>query len=309
MIEIITGGALSTIQDLGRFGVMKNGFTQSGAMDVRAMKLANAILKNDLNAPVIEMTLKGIMARFGDSCLFCLTGGEADAYLNDKPLENNVSYRAEKDDIITVRTLKNGMRCYLAVAGGFRVPMVMGSASTNLKTGIGGFEGRKLRTYDVIETGEAAPGVREGIRVPVSKDRNDVTVLRAVPGPQDDVFTQEDISHFFTDEYKVTPALDRMGIRLEGTALKGKDGTDIISDGITFGSVQVPSSGQPIILMADHQTTGGYAKIATVISVDLPLLAQARPSDRIRFEKVTVEEAEKLAIEEKKYFEDILKIQ
>ncbi|MBR6941440.1 MAG: biotin-dependent carboxyltransferase family protein [Clostridia bacterium] len=305
MIEIITGGALSTVQDLGRFGVMKNGFTQSGVMDAHAMKLGNAILANDYNAPVIEMMLKGVMARFLTPELFCLTGGVCEAYLNDKPLEMNTSYKAETDDILTVKNVKSGMRSYLAVGGGFKVPSVMGSASTNLKIAVGGYEGRKLRTYDRIETGEASENAKAGKTVKEDKPKGEFTVLRAVPGPQDEMFTQEDKEIFFSETYTVTPAIDRMGIRLDGKPVKGKNGTDIISDGIVFGSVQIPNSGMPIILAADHQTTGGYAKIATVISVDLPLLAQARPGDKIRFSAVTVEEAEKLAIEEKQYFENI----
>lgn len=304
MLEIITGGALSLIQDSGRFGVMKDGFTQSGAMDRHSMKLANALLKNDLNAPVIEMMMKGVTAWFTEETYFCVTGGEFRIKLNENEIKTNTVYRANKNDIITIGSAKSGLRCYLAVAGGFKVPLVMGSASTNLKIGIGGYEGRKLKTYDTLETGAASPDIREGESVNGPVFGGKITV-GAVPGPQSDMFSDDELNKFFGEEYTVTSEIDRMGIRLEGPALTAENGSDIISDGIVFGSVQIPNSGKPIVLMADHQTTGGYAKIATVISADLPKLAQARPGDKIRFVKKTVEEAEALAAEELRYFEKL----
>ncbi len=306
MLEIITGGALTTVQDAGRFGVMKNGFTQSGAMDSHSMKLANALLKNDLNAPVLEMTMKGITAWFTEETFFCLSGGNFSAKLNENRIERNTVYKAAKNDIISVGAAQSGFRCYLAVGGGFIVPGFAGSASTNLKISLGGFEGRKLRTYDVIETGVPSPDIKAGNCLP-AEDYPDLIEIGAVPGPQSDMFTDEDIKTFFSAEYTVTSELDRMGIRLDGPELQSKSGKDIISDGIVFGSVQIPNSGKPIILMADHQTTGGYAKIATVASVFLPELAQARPGNKIRFTEMKVEEAEELAIKEKEYFETLLK--
>ncbi|MBR5112211.1 MAG: biotin-dependent carboxyltransferase family protein, partial [Clostridia bacterium] len=292
MLEIITGGALSTVQDLGRFGVMKNGFTQSGAMDSHSMKLANALLKNDLNAPVIEMTMKGITAWFTEETYFCLSGGNFTAKLNENKIERNTVYKAKKDDIITVGMASEGFRCYLAVGGGFTVPGFMGSASTNLKISLGGYEGRKLHTYDKIGTGTPSADINEGDSLPADGLTNEITV-GAVIGPQGDMFTDEDIETFFSSEFTVTNELDRMGIRLEGPELKSKEGKDIISDGIVFGSVQIPNSGKPIILMADHQTTGGYAKIASIINVDMPMIAQCKAGDKIRFVKTDIETAQK----------------
>lgn len=305
MLEIITGGALSTVQDTGRFGSMKNGFTQSGVMDSHAAKTANALLKNDPGAPVIEMTMKGLTAWFTSETYFCLSGGVFKAKLNETPIRNNTVYKANENDIISVGAAVSGMRCCLAVSGGFSVPLVMGSASTNLKIGAGGNEGRKLRTYDRIDypAPEGNPGGREA---EITLYGTDTIQIRAVPGPQNDMFDEETLGRFYGETYSVTSDLDRMGIRLEGPELKGISGNDIISDGIVFGSVQIPNSGKPIILMADHQTTGGYAKIATVASADLPKLAQARPGNKIRFSRITVEEAEELAIKEKKYIEDLL---
>ena len=305
MLEIITGGALSTIQDAGRFGFMKNGFTQSGVMDTRAAKTANALLGNEPGAPVIEITMKGLTAWFTSETYFCLTGGVFKAKLNNRPINNNKVYKADKNDIISVGTAVSGMRCYLAVSGGFSVPEVMGSASTNLKIGAGGHEGRKLRTYDKIDYPEPSGKSPEGREAEITLISPGVREIRAVPGPQSDMFDEENISKFFSETFTVTSDLDRMGIRLEGPELKGINGNDIISDGIVFGSVQIPNSGKPIILMADHQTTGGYAKIATVASADLPKLAQVRPGDKISFTKITVEEAEELAVKEKQFFDSL----
>lgn len=306
MIEILNGGMLSTIQDSGRFGVMKNGFTQSGVMDSFSMKTANALCGNDLNAPVIEMTMMGITAKFSEEHTFCISGGDFSPKLNGAPIENNRPYKANAGDTLSLSAAKSGMRCCLAVSGGFDVPLVMGSASTNIKLGFGGYEGRKLKAGDKLAVGKNYKSINYGKTAELQKYEKVITV-RVVMGPQDEMFTETDMKLFLNQQYCVTPYLDRMGIRLNGIALKGKDGMDIISDGITFGSIQIARSGQPIILMADHQTTGGYAKIASVISVDLPKLAQVKSNDQIRFEKISVEKAEKLVVKEKKYFEKLLK--
>lgn len=307
MLSIISGGMLSTVQDLGRFGVMKDGFTQSGAMDQYSMKLANALCGNGPNAPVIEMTALGITARFTEEHIFCLSGGDFGASLGGKPIERNRAYLAAAGDVLTVGGARSGMRCCLAIAGGFAVPEVMGSASTNLKLGFGGFEGRKLRAGDTLPVGAPSAKAKPGNSAPVREFGGGCTRLRVIMGPQDDMFTDTDKAFFLRQHYTATAGLDRMGLRLSGIALKGKSGTDIISDGIVFGSVQITRSGMPIILAADHQTTGGYAKIATVISVDLPLLAQIKPFDTICFSAVSVREAEKLAAKEKKFFDKLFR--
>ena len=301
MIEIINGGMLSTVQDAGRFGVMKNGFTQSGAMDSHSMKTVNALCGNDLSAPVIEMTMLGITAKFTDSHVFCLSGGDFSPKLNGKPIENNRPYKAEAGSLLQIGAAKSGMRCYLGVSGGIDVEPVMGSASTNLKIKIGGYEGRKLKTGDKIKIGKCSfePDMTKTAE---KCDYPDHIKVRVVLGPQDDMFTKTDLEFFSKQIYTVTPDLDRMGIRLSGIALRGKNGMDITSDGITFGSIQIARSGMPIILMADHQTTGGYAKIATVISVDLSKLAQARPYDKVMFDIVSIKQAERAMKKEKKYF-------
>lgn len=306
MIKIISAGLLSTVQDLGRFGVMKDGFTQSGAMDSYSMQIANRLCANEPNAPVIEMTMLGITARFMSERVFAVSGGRFEMTLNNEPIRTNKAYIAGQGDVLAIKGSKSGMRCYLAVNGGFDVPLFMGSASTNLKLGVGGFEGRKLKPNDEIKI-KKAPMIDVTDREIDEFTYDDVVRVRVVLGPQDDMFTKTDLAFFTQQRYTVTPNLDRMGIRLNGIALRGKDTLDIISDGIVFGSVQITKSGMPIILMADHQTTGGYAKIATVISADLPKLAQLKPYNKVCFDVVDVKKAQDLAIKQKKYISNLFK--
>ena len=305
MIEIISAGMLSTIQDLGRFSVMKDGFTQSGVMDAYSTKIANKLCKNDVNAPVIEMTMLGITAKFTDEHIFAISGGIFDISLNNKPIRTNKAYIAKDGDILSIKSAKQGLRCYLAVAGGFDVPLFMGSAATNLKIKVGGFNGRKLKSGDILKIGKADKIKNIEKRELPENIYNNTVKVRVVLGPQDDMFSENDLLLFSKQQYTVTSDLDRMGIRLWGIALRGKEKLEIISDAITFGSIQITNSGMPIILMADHQTTGGYAKIATVISADLPKLAQVKPKDKISFEIIDIDTAEKIAIKQKKHIDKL----
>lgn len=306
MIEIITPGILTTVQDFGRVGVMKNGFTQNGAMDRYSMTVANRLCGNCDSAPVLEMTVLGVTARFTQDTVICVSGADFGAKINDKPIKRNKAYKINKGDILSMGAAKSGMRAYLAVAGGIVGEYVFGSASTNLKFAFGGHFGKKLQSGDVLSIGTGAfpLGEIDKWEIPESEYSKDAQ-LRVVLGPQNEMFTDEDIRLFLSQEYEVTAQSDRMGIRLSGEPLKSKNGMDIISDGIVFGSVQVPNSGEPIILMADHQTTGGYAKIATVISVDLPRASQLLAGNTVRFKSVTVEEAEQEAKKQKRFFDNL----
>lgn len=306
MIEIITPGLLTTVQDFGRVGVMKNGFTQNGAMDRYSMTVANRLCGNCDSAPVLEMTVLGVTARFTQDTVVCVSGADFGTKINDKPIKRNKAYKINKGDILSMGAAKSGMRAYLAVAGGIVGEYVFCSASTNLKFAFGGHFGKKLQSGDVLSIGTGAfpLGDIDKWEIPESEYSKDAQ-LRVVLGPQNDMFTDEDIRLFLSQEYEVTAQSDRMGIRLSGESLKSKNGMDIISDGIVFGSVQVPNSGEPIILMADHQTTGGYAKIATVISVDLPRASQLSVGNTVRFKSVTVEEAEQEAKKQKRFFDNL----
>ena len=289
-LTILSPGLLTTIQDAGRFGALGKGFSPGGAMDTDAMVLANLLVGNAPGVGVMEMTMLGITARFDCESVIALTGADMSARLNDSPLPRYASVPVHPGDVLSMKAAKNGMRAYLSVAGGFDLPVVMGSVSTNLKCALGGFQGRKLKAGDELPLNQSCT-VFQPRRVSPPEDYPDSIFLRVLLGPQDDAFTEQGIGTFLGSEYVVTDKADRMGIRLSGEKIESKNGVDILSDGIAAGSVQIPASGTPIIMMADRQTTGGYAKIATVISADLSRAAQARPGTRIRFVRVTEAEA------------------
>ncbi len=301
-IRILKAGMLTTVQDLGRTGYQSQGFSVSGVMDVRSFKIANLLLDNPENEAVLEFTLMGPTLEFTSETIIAITGGDFKPQVNGKPIKMYTAVYMHRGDILTFGGARTGTRGYIAFSSYLDIPVVMGSRSTNIKCGIGGFKGRKLMDEDYI-------GFRAKRRyLPYYLSRSldldefdqDQVTLRVVMGPQDQYFTAAGRKTFLNSEYTVTSEFDRMGCRLEGPFIAYKTTSDIISDGIAFGSVQVPSHGKPIILLSDRQTTGGYAKIATVISVDIPKLVQRKTDQKIRFQAVTVEEAQKLLLDEVK---------
>lgn len=293
-MKIISPGPLTTVQDKGRFGYMSSGFSPNGAMDETAMSIANILVGNAMGEGVLEMTVMGITAEFDCEAVIAVTGADMSPVLDGEEMPMYKAVEVKKGSKLQMKTAKSGMRAYLAVAAGFDLPYMLGSMSTNLKCALGGFEGRKLEKGDELplrsSTNLGLTGRRKFKDIP--KYKNEIT-LRVVLGPQDDYFTQNGIETFLSKTYCVTDKSDRMGIRLDGEKIESKNGVDIISDGIVTGSVQIPASGMPIIMMSDRQTTGGYAKIATVITADLPLIAQAKPKTNVSFLKVSAKEAEK----------------
>jgi len=291
-ITVLSSGPLTTVQDLGRFGQMNTGFSPNGAMDSEAMIKANLLVGNRPEEATLEMTAVGMEAEFDGEGIMALTGADMSAKLNGQPIERYCSISVKKGDVLSMSAARVGLRAYLAFAGGLDVPLVLGSRSTNLKCALGGYQGRKLQKGDCLFTRKEISVVSfEKRSVPCSDDVSGKISLHVLLGPQDDYFTDEGKRCFFTSEYRVSPMSDRMGVRLDGEKIENKNGVDIISDGIVTGSVQIPPSGTPIIMMADHQTTGGYAKIATVLQKDLGKLAQARPGDLITFHGVSEEMA------------------
>ena len=300
-MTVISPGLFSTVQDEGRFGYMNTGFSPNGAMDSYSMRLANILAGNAPSDGVIEMTMLGITVRFECDTVIAVTGADMQPKLNGRPIEMYSSEAVHAGDVLSMGMAENGMRAYLAVAGGFDLPLVMGSMSTNLKCCLGGFKGRGLKAGDEIPLRRSTDISIVGKRkIEAENKYPEAVTVRVILGPQEDYFTKKGIDTFLSSEYTVSEKSDRMGVRLEGEKAENKNGVDIISDGIVTGSVQIPASGMPIIMMADRQTTGGYAKIATVISVDLKKIAQARPGSRIRFEKVSEKTAVKLKKAEKK---------
>lgn len=303
-IRITNGGLLTTVQDLGRAGFQQFGVPVSGAMDSHSAAIANILVGNDENEAVLEATMIGPRIEFTESVCIAVTGGDLSPTMDGQPLPMYRAVLARAGQTLAFGTLKNGCRAYIAFAGGLDIAPAMGSRSTYLKAQIGGVDGRKLDKGDEI-----------GLRAPVTAlpnawkraiaDAPSFTkkelALRVVMGPQDDAFTENGIATFLGSTYTVTNQFDRMGYRLDGeTIAHVKDG-NIISDGISFGAIQIPSEGKPIIMLADRQTVGGYTKIATVITADLPLVAQAKGGDQIRFQKVGIEEAQALYLEQRWY--------
>ncbi|MBI5066823.1 MAG: biotin-dependent carboxyltransferase [Deltaproteobacteria bacterium] len=287
MIALEKAGPLCTVQDLGRPGHRASGMPLAGAMDRLALAGANLLVGNPPGAAGVELSLVGGTWRFEEETLAALCGADMAATLEGEPLAPWCSFRAPRGASLVLGHARSGVRAYLAVRGGIDVPAVLGSRSTYTRARVGGLEGRALRGGDRLPVGAArgrAPAPRRWPGAP--PPCGGPIALRAIPGPQEDRFTAEGIATFFSESYRVGPANDRMGYRLLGPPVAHLNGADIITDALLPGAVQVPGSGEPIVLMADAQTTGGYARIATVIGPDLRLLAQARPGDEVRFRPV-----------------------
>lgn len=294
-VEVIIPGMLTTVQDLGRYGYQQSGMTGSGVMDQQAYRKANYLVGNPETAAVLELTVYGGSYRFTQDTTLALTGADMGAEIEEQPVEMNRAVAVKQGDVLNLGMAVKGCRTYLAVSGGFLVPLVMGSYATNIRCEMGGFHGRKLKRGDVLEIGQSNVSFSEIKNRKVSiPEYSDEVEVRVIPGPQEEMFTQKGLHTFYSGCYQVQEDSDRMGYRLDGSRIESKNGTDIVSDGITFGSIQVTASGKPIILMADHQTTGGYAKIGTVCRMDLSKVAQCKPGNRIHFKKIDVEKAQKL---------------
>lgn len=287
-------GLLTTVQDLGRFGYSGIGMPTAGVMDAYAARIGNILVGNAENAAVLEITLLGPVLEFHRETDIVISGADMRPCLNQRPVDMGRVLPVTSGDRLSFAGLLEGCRTYLAVAGGFDVPAVMGSASTYVRGQIGGYKGRALQAGDSLMIGRATGHSGRGFRLPADMLTASGATVRVILGPQDNAFTQKGVDTLLGSEYVVAQDSDRMGYRLAGPAIELRDSADIISDGIALGAVQVPAHGQPIIMLADHQTTGGYAKIAHVISVDIPIVAQKKPGDILRFAAVSVQTAQQL---------------
>jgi biotin-dependent carboxylase-like uncharacterized protein len=293
-IEVIDGGMLTTIQDLGRYGYQRYGVPTSGAMDLFSLRAANRLVGNPDGAACLEMTLVGPRLRFLAPATIAVTGADLGAHLDGRPVPLWESVLVEPGTELWFAGPESGIRAYLAVAGSVDVPLVLGSRSTYTRSTLGGLDGRTLQAGDTLDVVGEGPVLLGGtLRLPADcrPARGHAHVLRVVLGPQDDRFTAVGIETFLSSTYTVTPQSDRMGYRLSGPRIEHLRGPDIISDGTPFGAVQVAGDGVPIVLMADRGTAGGYTKIATVIGPDIPTLAQAAPGETVTFEAVTLDAA------------------
>jgi len=295
-IKIIKHGMYTTIQDLGRYKYQKSGMPVAGAMDSFSLRVANMLAGNKDDEACIEITLLGPELQFDSEALISVTGGNLEPKINGKDMDMWSGVKVFGGDVLTFGAIKSGCRSYIAAKGGIDVPYIMGSKSTYVRGKIGGLEGRALKAGDEIKVGlpqNAHPSIVKLPEELIPSYNGEVTV-RVVMGPQDEYFTKEGLDTFLGSQYEVTNEADRMGYRLAGPKINHKSGADIISDGITMGSVQVPGHGAPIIMMADRQTTGGYTKIATAITPDINFVGQLKPKDMIRFKAISIKEAHAL---------------
>jgi antagonist of KipI len=313
-MEVVKPGLHATVQDLGRRGYGKYGIPKSGAMDGYAHRLANWLVGNNACEAALEITWSGFSVRFNRDMLVAITGANLTPECGGLavPMWRPIWFRQGSE--LSFKHPVSGCRAYLAVSGGLDVPEVMGSRSTYLRGKVGGLHGRALQARDVIPikitphedkplfVGTAGPE-SEAFYAPTwsATPRHGYVgpdpIVRVTRGREYGDFQEEALQHFITERYRIQPDSDRMGYRLSGPPLLLHTLREYISEGVADGTVQVPADGQPIILMADRQTLGGYPKIAQIISVDLPLVAQLRPGGNIRFREVSIAEAEKLYYE------------
>jgi 5-oxoprolinase (ATP-hydrolysing) subunit C len=290
VLEVVAAGPGSTLQDHGRFGYQRFGVSTAGAADPLLLAAANALVGNAAFEGAVEFTLVGdTYAVAAESCRMAVAG-DAAVTIDDRPALAWTSHRLARGQRVRVGALASGARGYLAVAGGFQAEPVLGSVSTHLRSGLGGFTGGRLGSGDrlPLKLPEAPPEPERTLDPRRLPERSNI--LRVVLGPQQSHFTEAGLASFLSGEFTVTAEADRMGYRLDGPTIEHARGFNIISDGIPLGAIQVPGTGKPIVLLADRQTTGGYPKIACVVAPDVAALAQLRPGARLRFRAISVEE-------------------
>jgi len=298
-IQVQAPGLLTTVQDLGREGFGPIGVSPSGAADPVSLRLGNRLVGNAESAAGLEMTLLGGTFLFTQGAILALTGSDFGATLDGAAIAIGASFEVAPGQTVRLGPTRSGARCYLCVHGGIAVAPFLRSASTHILSGLGGFNGRPLREGDELLIGSATkPFRRRTIAANISERLSSRKILRATPGPQVDWFSESSLRAFYAATYRVGEQSNRMGLRLDGTPVYQRDTREMLTEGVSLGAVQVPAGGSPIILFVDQQTTGGYPKIANVISADLHRVGQLRPRDEIRFEQVSFDTARALLIEQ-----------
>ena len=311
-ITVLKPGMLSTVQDGGRHGFQHLGVPVSGAMDFFSHRIANILAGNDADEATLEITLRGPRLRFDDDALIALCGADLSPTIDGVVAPEGKAVRVQAGAVLDFGDSVAGCRAYLAIQGGFDVPVVMGSRSTYDSARIGGLDGRALRRGDVLSAGNAKisayPGLARtlaaskrsfaapkwAVNQHIEKLGRSLQVVRILVGRHWDAFPNAARELLTAQEFRVASDSNRMGCRLEGPGVVAGGPTEILSEAVTFGTIQIPPSGKPIVLMADRQTVGGYPKIAEVAGVDLHLVAQLRPGDRLRFELVSLALAQAL---------------
>jgi biotin-dependent carboxylase-like uncharacterized protein len=291
MIRITEPGPQTTVQDLGRVGQLRYGIPPSGPLDVRAFVVANRLVGNPDGAAALECTVLGPRFTAETACAMAVTGAEAPITINGAAAEPWATLRLAPGDAVRIGTARAGVRVYVAFSGGIDVPPVLGSRATYLRGRLGGLQGRSLKRDDVLRLFSAPLPARRTLPPGQIPPLDSEPEIRVVLGPQAERFTADGLAAFLGGAYEMLPQSDRMGARLAGPRIVHARGHDIISDGIALGAVQVPGDGQPIVLLVDRQSTGGYTKVATVGSFDIGRIGQVKPGQRVRFRAVDVAEA------------------
>ncbi len=313
-LRVHRAGILSTLQDRGRYGYQRFGMPVGGVMDEHSHRLANLLVRNAEDDATLELTLAGPRLEFTEGALIAICGGDFAPTIGGQAVPASRPVLVRAGSVLDLAVCRLGCRAYLAVAGGFDVPVVMGSKSTYLPAGIGGFKGRALRRGDelpvqrapadlypalhrALQSAEAFACPKWSVHANAALLAHDHHRIRFIQGRHFARFSESSRAQFVSAEFRITANSDRMGYRLEGPTLALTEPGDILPEAVTFGSIQVPPDGKPIVLMANRQTTGGYPLIGEVASVDLPLLAQLPPGDTLRFEPITLEHSQELYLQ------------
>ena len=303
-IRVKNPGMFSTIQDLGRYGYSHLGISVVGAADRLSLRIANLLVGNQENTPALEMTLLGATLEFEEPQTVALAGADCDAKVGTSPVRLGEAIEVSAGGVLKCGGMKTGARSYLAVQGGFDVPVVMGSAATDVRGQFGGLQGRRLKTGDSLPVRKAGasrlrklkPGILDGL------GRHDT--IRLTRGAQQEWFGPEAFEVLFACPYAISDQSDRTGLRLKGQPLRPHEQSQLLTDGIPLGAMQVPQDGQPIILFVDQQTTGGYPKIANVIMADMHHVGQLRPHEQVRFQEVSIPQAISLLKQQELWLKD-----
>jgi antagonist of KipI len=290
-MRVLSPGLLTTVQDLGRFGYAHLGVSASGPADSLSARISNRLVGNHDNRPVLEMTLLGGEFEFGYDSILALAGGDFGATLNGGPVPLYEAVYVAAGTVLRCGTSSTTARCYMAIAGGFDIASVLGSTSTHVTSGIGGLAGRALMRGDIVPVKVGGAAASRKVDRALLHHLAPRKILRITSGPQQPTFGENGLRELCSQAYVVSEDSNRVGLRLQGKAIQPVRDAKLSTEGAALGAIQVPSGGSPIILFVEHQTTGGYPKIANVISADLPSVGQLRPREEIRFELVTIQKA------------------
>jgi len=310
-VTVLRAGFLTTVQDLGRSGYRQFGVSLGGALDLFALRVTNFLAGNEESAAGLEITFGGLQLRFTDERIVAWCGGEFNVWVGSTSLPAGHAALVHADEEMKFDHPQTGCRCWIAVSGGIDVPLVLGSRSTDLRASFGGFEGRALRDGDAIRLGarpgSPIPATTEispwSAPKPWSQTAGSAPALRFVCGADWGRFNDVTIQRFTNEAFAVSPDSDRMGVRLDGPELKRENNVDLVSEAVAPGTIQIPPSGKPILLLGDCQTIGGYPKIAHVITVDLGIAAQLRAGDVVRFSEISLAEAHRLLLQRERELE------